>query len=67
MGRGITYIGMQKMERRPEDGKIKYTMLMQCDLKMNITPKLIGMFLPQGMQDWSRKINKYLMDHYDKI
>lgn len=55
------------MERRAEDNKIKYTMLMQCDLKMNITPKLIGMFLPQGMQDWSRKINKYLADNYDKI
>jgi hypothetical protein len=25
------------------------------------------MFLPQGMQDWSRKINKYLMDNLDKI
>lgn len=58
---------MQKMERREEDGKIKYTMLVQCDLKMNITPKLITMFLPSSMKDWSSKINKYLTDNYDKI
>jgi len=65
--RATTYIGAQKMYRRPEDGKIVYTMLMQCDLKMKITPKLISMFLPAGLQDWSRKCNKYMMDNYDKI
>lgn len=65
--RGYTIIGVQKMERRAEDGKIVYTMLMQVDLKMNVTPKLIGMFLPNGMQDWTQKCNKYLNDNYDKI
>jgi len=29
------------MERRAEDGKIVYTMLMQCDMKMSVSPKLI--------------------------
>ncbi len=47
--RAVTYIGVQKMVRRPEDGKIVYTMMMQCDLKMKITPKLISMFLPTGL------------------
>lgn len=40
---------------------------MQGDMKMKITPKLLAMFLPTGMQDWARKINKYLNDNYDKI
>lgn len=34
---------------------------------MNITPKIISMFLPTGMQDWFKKANKYLNDNYDKI
>lgn len=46
IGRATTFIGMIKIERRPEDNKIKYTTLMQCDLNMKITPKFIGMFLP---------------------
>ena len=65
--RAYTIIGVQKMERRAEDGKILYSMLMQCDLKMNITPKLIQMFLPNGLQDWMNKCNKYLNNNYDKI
>jgi len=47
--RAKTIIGIQKLERRHSDGMIKYTMLMQCDLKMKITPKLISMFLPSGL------------------
>lgn len=46
--RAKTLVGAQKMERR-EDGKILYTMLVQSDLKMKITPKLISMFLPAGL------------------
>jgi hypothetical protein len=55
------------MERRAEDGKIVYTMLMQCELKMNVTPKLIAMFLPQSLQDWLQKCNKYINNNYDEI
>jgi len=47
-----------------DEGRIKYTMLSQCDLKMKITPAIIQMFLPKGMEDWNKKINKYLMDNY---
>jgi hypothetical protein len=65
--RAFTFIGAQKMERRASDNKIVYTMLMQCDLKMKVTPKLITMFLPNGLQEWSKKVNKYMMDNYDKI
>ena len=65
--RAVTFIGVQKMERRLEDNKIVYTMMMQCDLKMKITPKLVTMFLPKGLEDWSKKLNKYMMDNYDKI
>eukprot|EP00347_Sterkiella_histriomuscorum_P003152 403365394 len=65
--RAQTILGYQKLHRRTEDGKIVYQMIMQCDLKMKITPKLIGMFLPNGLQDWARKCNKYLNDNYDKI
>jgi hypothetical protein len=46
--RAKTILGIQKMERR-DDGKIVYSMLMQCDLKVKITPKLIAMFLPSGL------------------
>ena len=67
MERAFTYIGMNKMERKLEDGKIQYTMFLQVDLKMKITPKLITMFLPSGMQEWLRKVNKYLTDNYDRI
>lgn len=65
--RAYTIIGVQKMERRPEDGKIVYSMLMQMDLKMNVTPKLIALFLPSGMQDWNQRINKFISNNYDKI
>ena len=65
--RAYTIIGVQKMYRRPEDGKIVYQMLMQCDIKMNITPKLIAMFLPSGMLDWTQKCNKFIVNNYDKI
>lgn len=65
--RATTLVGIQKFSRRESDGKIVYQMLMQCDLKMKITPKLIAMFLPSGLQDWSRKINKYINDNYEKL
>lgn len=54
--RAKTIIGLQKMERRKSDGKIVYTMYMQGDLNMKQTTKLLGMFLPTGMQDWQRKL-----------
>jgi hypothetical protein len=47
--RGKTLIGVETFERRPEDGKIIYTNLVQCDLKMQITPKIIQLFLPSGV------------------
>ena len=50
-----------------EDGKIVYQMLMQCDVKINVSPKVIQMFLPSGMQDWLTKCNKYINEHYDEI
>ncbi|CDW87198.1 UNKNOWN [Stylonychia lemnae] len=65
--RAQTIFGLQKLSRRPQDGKIEYVMIMQCDLKMKITPKLIGMFLPAGLQEWARKCNKYIADNYDTI
>ncbi len=40
---------------------------MQMDAKMNISPKIIAMFLPNGMQDWQKKVNKYLIENYDQI
>ncbi|TNV70780.1 hypothetical protein FGO68_gene9427 [Halteria grandinella] len=65
--RAVTIVGVQRMWRRPEDGKIVCEMLMQCDLKVNITPKLIQLFLPTGMQDWNNRLNKYIVNNYDKI
>lgn len=58
---------MGKIYRRAEDDKIIYSMLMQCDLKVKITPAIIAMFLPKGLQDWSKKVNKYINDNYDQI
>jgi hypothetical protein len=66
--RATTIVGVQKMYRQEgEDGKIVYQMLMQCDVKINVSPKLIQMFLPSGMQDWLTKCNKYINEHYDDI
>jgi len=36
--RAKTIVGMGKVYRRKEDQMIVYTMLMQCDLKIKITP-----------------------------
>lgn len=47
--RARTIIGMGKIYRRAEDDKIIYSMLMQCDLKVKITPAIIAMFLPKGL------------------
>eukprot|EP00347_Sterkiella_histriomuscorum_P021258 403334641 len=65
--RARTIVGMGKIYRRAEDDKIVYSMLMQCDLKMKITSALIAMFLPKGLLDWSKKVNKYINDNYDTI
>jgi len=65
--RATTIIGVQRMWRRPDDGKIVCEMLMQCDVKINVTPKLIALFLPSGMQDWMTKCNKFINNNYDKI
>lgn len=65
--RARTIIGMGKVYRREEDGKIIYSMLMQCNLKVKVTPQLIAMFLPNGLLNWSKKLNKYINDNYDKI
>lgn len=65
--RARTIIGMGKLYRRAEDDKIIYSMLMQCDLKVKITPALIAMFLPKGLLEWSKKVNKYINDNYDQI
>ncbi len=65
--RARTIVGMGKVYRREEDGKVVYTMLMQCDLKIKITPQLIAMFLPNGLLSWSKKLNKYINDNLDKI
>lgn len=64
--RAKTILGVQRMERR-EDGKIVYHTFMQGDVKIKVTPKLIAMFLPSGIQDWVKRLNKYLQENYEKI
>jgi len=39
--RASTIVGVQKMYRQKEDGKIRYQMLMKCDVKINVSPKVI--------------------------
>ena len=65
--RAQTIVGLGKIYRREDDDMIIYSMLMQCDLKIKITPVLIGMFLPKGMLEWSKKVNKYINDNYENI
>ncbi len=43
---------MERITEGPNRGKISLTMFVQGDMKMKVTPKLIAMFLPTGMQDW---------------
>jgi hypothetical protein len=65
--RGTTYFGAQKIYRRKEDNKIVSVLMMQSDLKMKITPKFIALFMPSGISDWFKKVNKYINDNYDQI
>ena len=63
-----TKVGVERMYRSEENGgRIVLEMLMQCDLKVNVTPKLIALFLPNGMQDWVNRLNKFLVNNYDAI
>ncbi len=59
-------MAFQKMERL-KDGRILYQMFMQGNLKMKITPKIISMFLPNGLQEWVKKCAKYVNDHHDEL
>lgn len=65
--RGSTFFGVQKIFRRPDDNKIQSVLLLQSDLRMSITPKFIALFMPSGINDWFKKVNKYISDNYDNI
>ena len=56
-----------RLKRRPEDGKIEYKAIAQYDLKMNITPALVSMFLPKGVKEWANKLNTFLIEKYEEI
>lgn len=58
-------MGVQKIERR--GGKIVYNMLLQSDLKVKITPAIIGAVMPKGIQDWFKALTRYLNDNYERI
>jgi hypothetical protein len=64
--RAFTLLGVETLERR-DDGKIVFTMLVQCDFKMQITPKIVQMFLPKGIQAWTKAMNKYISENYNSI
>lgn len=52
--RCYTTLGVQRLERRPSDGKIIYTMLLQSDLKIPMgLGFLVKSQLPKSMKDWS--------------
>ncbi len=65
--RAQAIIGVHKLYRQ-EDGTIVYKMLSQFQPHIQkISPSLINMFLPSGLQDWHKKLSKYLMDNFDEL
>lgn len=51
--------GIQKIERRPEDGKIILRLLMLADYKLPLSNSILKTFVPAGVKDWAHKF----MDH----
>ena len=65
--RARTVFGIQTLERRDCDGKIVYSVWLQCDLKAKIPMKVAEMFLGAGVLEWTKRCNKYINDNYDRI
>eukprot|EP00350_Pseudokeronopsis_sp_OXSARD2_P003500 CAMPEP_0170541754 /NCGR_PEP_ID=MMETSP0211-20121228/1403_1 /TAXON_ID=311385 /ORGANISM="Pseudokeronopsis sp., Strain OXSARD2" /LENGTH=158 /DNA_ID=CAMNT_0010844607 /DNA_START=436 /DNA_END=909 /DNA_ORIENTATION=- len=64
--RAWTYFGCSKVERLKEGknrGKLRVITLMQSDMKIRITPKIVAMFLPSGISDWTKKMQRYLNEY----
>jgi hypothetical protein len=60
--RCYTYIGVETLERRPSDGKIIHTSIIECDLKQAINPKLVHQMM-SGVQESHKSITKYLKEN----
>ena len=58
--RAETLFGIQKIERRQEDGKIILRLLMLCDYKLPLSNSILKTFAPAGVKDWALKFTEYL-------
>ena len=60
MERAETIFGIQKIERRPEDGKIVLKILMLADYKLPLSNSILKTFVPAGVKDWAHKFMNHL-------
>jgi len=58
--RAETIFGVQKIERRAEDGKIVLKLLMLTDFKLPLSNSIMKTFVPAGVKDWAHKLINYL-------
>jgi len=58
--RAETLFGIQKIERRQEDGKLILRLLLLCDFKLPLSNSVLKTFAPAGVKDWANKFIEYL-------
>lgn len=58
--RAVTVFGVQKIERRQEDGKIVLRLLLLADYKLPLSNSILKTFVPTGVKDWANKLTEHL-------
>ena len=58
--RAVTVFGVQKIERRQEDGKIVLRLLLLADYKLPLSNSILKTFVPTGVKDWANKLIEHL-------
>jgi len=54
-----------KISRSEDEVLIEW--VSQTDLKISIPNALVNTLLPKKMYEWCKKLEKYMMDHYDEL
>mmetsp|Transcript_21672 Transcript_21672/g.20791 ORF Transcript_21672/g.20791 Transcript_21672/m.20791 type:complete len:140 (+) Transcript_21672:244-663(+) len=65
--RANVIVGMQKVFRRPSDGKIVNQFLVQQDMKIIFTPVVVKMLVGSELKSWRSKMDKYINDNLDAL
>jgi len=66
--RGETIYNMAIMYRDQEDDqKLKFSVVTQCDFKINVPAFMLTSFLPKATKGWMDNINKYYAKSHKKM